>query len=76
MSGCPGVWVSGGEQECNSPHLNDIQAQIPDFALGVTALADDLQAARDLANAACQCIHFEGAFHRTDIGDRILLGSP
>lgn len=44
--------------------------------LGVTALADDLQAARDLANAACQCIHFEGAFHRTDIGDRILVGSP
>ncbi len=44
--------------------------------LGVTALADDLQAARDLANAACQCIHFDGAFHRTDIGDRILVASP
>ena len=43
--------------------------------LGVTALADDLQAARDLANAACQCIHFDGAFHRTDIGDRILVAS-
>ena len=44
--------------------------------LGVTALADDLQAARDLANAACQCIQFPGAFYRTDIGDRILVGSP
>jgi phosphoribosylamine--glycine ligase len=40
--------------------------------LGVTALADDLHAARDLANAACEKIHFEGAFWRHDIGDRVL----
>ena len=40
--------------------------------LGVTALADDLQAARDLANAASEKIHFEGAFWRHDIGDRVL----
>ncbi len=42
--------------------------------LGVTALAEDLQTARDLANAACGKIHFEGAFHRRDIGDRVLKG--
>jgi phosphoribosylamine--glycine ligase len=41
--------------------------------LGVTALAEDLQAARDLANAACEKIHFEGAFWRRDIGDRVLV---
>jgi phosphoribosylamine--glycine ligase len=41
--------------------------------LGVTALGDDLQAARDLANAACEKIHFEGAFWRKDIGDRVLV---
>ncbi|HVP72959.1 MAG TPA: phosphoribosylamine--glycine ligase [Phycisphaerales bacterium] len=40
--------------------------------LGVTALADDLQAARDLAQAACDKIYFEGAFWRHDIGDRVL----
>jgi phosphoribosylamine--glycine ligase len=40
--------------------------------LGVTALGDDLMAARDLANAACERIHFDGAFWRRDIGDRIL----
>ncbi len=44
--------------------------------LGVTALADDLQAARDLANAACRRIHFDGAFYRRDIGDRVLVASP
>jgi phosphoribosylamine--glycine ligase len=43
--------------------------------LGVTALAEDLQTARDLANAACGKIHFEGAFHRRDIGDRVLVRS-
>jgi phosphoribosylamine---glycine ligase len=41
--------------------------------LGVTALADDLHAARDLANEACERIHFEGAFFRRDIGDRVLV---
>ncbi len=43
--------------------------------LGVTALAEDLQAARDLANAACEQIHFDGAFYRRDIGDRVLVPS-
>jgi phosphoribosylamine---glycine ligase len=41
--------------------------------LSVTALADDLAAARDLANAACEKIHFEGAHWRRDIGDRVLV---
>ncbi|MHC5003036.1 MAG: phosphoribosylamine--glycine ligase [Planctomycetota bacterium] len=40
--------------------------------LGVTALGEDLRAARDLANAACARISFEGAFYRHDIGDRVL----
>lgn len=40
--------------------------------LGVTALADDLRSARDLANAACDRIHFSGSFFRRDIGDRVL----
>ncbi|MEC8321372.1 MAG: phosphoribosylamine--glycine ligase [Planctomycetota bacterium] len=40
--------------------------------LGVTALADDLRTARDLANQACDLISFEGAFHRRDIGSRVL----
>ncbi len=40
--------------------------------LGVTALAEDLPSARDLANAACRKIHFEGADFRRDIGDRVL----
>ncbi|MEE9131148.1 MAG: phosphoribosylamine--glycine ligase [Phycisphaerales bacterium] len=44
--------------------------------LGVTALAEDLQAARDLANAACRRITFDGAFYRRDIGDRVLVASP
>ena len=43
--------------------------------LGVPALAEDLQAARDLANAACDEIHFDGAFHRRDIGDRVLVNT-
>jgi phosphoribosylamine--glycine ligase len=41
--------------------------------LGVTALADDLASARDLANAACERIHFDGAYFRRDIGDRVLV---
>jgi phosphoribosylamine--glycine ligase len=40
--------------------------------LGVTALADDLTTARDLANAACDQIKFDGAQFRRDIGDRVL----
>jgi phosphoribosylamine--glycine ligase len=45
--------------------------------LGVTALADDLRTARDLANTACDTIRFDGAFFRRDIGDRVLgTGRP
>jgi phosphoribosylamine--glycine ligase len=44
--------------------------------LGVTALAEDLRSARDLANAACRAIRFEGAFWRRDIGDRVLAAPP
>lgn len=40
--------------------------------LGVTALASDLQSAQDLANRACDAIHFEGAVWRRDIGGRVL----
>ncbi|MCH2145410.1 MAG: phosphoribosylamine--glycine ligase [Phycisphaerales bacterium] len=40
--------------------------------LGVTALADDLRAARDRANEACGLIEFDGAFFRHDIGERVL----
>ena len=43
--------------------------------LAVTALAHDLQSARDLANQACEKIHFQGAFYRHDIGDRVLVKS-
>jgi phosphoribosylamine--glycine ligase len=41
--------------------------------LGVTALAEDLHTARDLANEACSRIHFDGAYYRRDIGDRVLV---
>lgn len=40
--------------------------------LGVTAVADDLLSARNLANRACERIRFDGAFWRRDIGDRVL----
>ena len=40
--------------------------------LNVVALGRDLAEARDRANAACEKIHFEGAFYRHDIGDRVL----
>ena len=43
--------------------------------LGVTALADNLQSARDLANAACDEIRFDGAFYRRDIGLRMLAAT-
>ena len=39
--------------------------------LGVTAKAPTLAEARTLANAACDCIHFPGAFWRHDIGCRL-----
>jgi len=40
--------------------------------LGVCALADDLKAAQQKANAACEKIAFDRAFYRKDIGDRVL----
>ena len=43
--------------------------------LGVTALADDLAQAQNLANRAAEKIHFEGAFFRRDIGNRVLATS-
>ncbi len=39
--------------------------------LDVTALAEDLASARELANEACDLIRFEGAFWRRDIGGRV-----
>jgi phosphoribosylamine--glycine ligase len=38
----------------------------------VCALGDDLSQARDRAYAAVDRIHFDGAFHRRDIGHRAL----
>ncbi|MGM9570703.1 MAG: phosphoribosylamine--glycine ligase, partial [bacterium] len=40
--------------------------------LGVTALADDLKAARDKAYAAVEKISFSGVQYRHDIGDKAL----
>jgi phosphoribosylamine--glycine ligase len=40
--------------------------------LSVCALGSDLKQAQQRANAACARIHFEGAFHRHDIGFRAL----
>lgn len=40
--------------------------------LNVVALGNDLTEARDKANAACQKIHFDGAFYRKDIGHRVM----
>jgi phosphoribosylamine---glycine ligase len=40
--------------------------------LGVTALGEDLRAARSAAYAAIERIHFDGAHYRHDIGDRAL----
>jgi len=40
--------------------------------INVVALADTLPEAREKANAAAEKIHWQGAFFRHDIGDRIL----
>ena len=40
--------------------------------LNVCALGSDLSEAQQKANAACEKIHFDGAFFRRDIGDRVL----
>lgn len=44
--------------------------------LGVTALGDDLDAARELANQACEAIHFDGMQWRRDIGAAAVSASP
>ncbi len=44
--------------------------------LGVTALGDDLDAARELANRACEAIHFDGMQWRRDIGAAAVSASP
>jgi len=38
--------------------------------LGVTAVASDIETAQKRANAACEKIHFDGAFWRKDIGSK------
>ncbi len=40
--------------------------------LNVCAMGKDLQEAQQRANAACERIHFEGAFYRKDIGFRVM----
>lgn len=44
--------------------------------LGVTTLGDDLDAARELANRACEAIHFDGMQWRRDIGAAAVSASP
>ena len=44
--------------------------------VGVTALAADLARAQILANAAAETVRFTGAFHRRDIGSRVLEELP
>jgi phosphoribosylamine--glycine ligase len=44
--------------------------------LGVTGLADELEISKNLANAACEQISFDGAFWRRDIGCRVLNKKP
>jgi phosphoribosylamine---glycine ligase len=39
--------------------------------LGVTAVGETFDAAIDQAYAAVDSIHFEGAYYRQDIGDRV-----
>ncbi len=43
--------------------------------LGVTALADSLEEAREQANAACEAITLPGSFYRSDIGCRMTPAS-
>ena len=52
--------------DCTSGELKTSGGRV----LGVTATAPDLDAARELANAACEKIHFDGAFYINDIGCR------
>jgi len=40
--------------------------------LSVCAMGNDLKEAQQKANAACEKVQFDGAFHRTDIGCRVM----
>ncbi|MBL1218065.1 MAG: phosphoribosylamine--glycine ligase [Planctomycetes bacterium] len=42
--------------------------------LGITALADSLEQARQRANEVCERVSFKGAYHRRDIGSSALAG--
>ncbi|MDH3585309.1 MAG: phosphoribosylamine--glycine ligase, partial [Phycisphaerae bacterium] len=44
--------------------------------LSVVGLGRDLAEAQERANAACEVIHFDGAFFRRDIGNRVLGERP
>ena len=61
-----GVVVFHAGTDCSSGDLRTSGGRV----LGVTALAGDLETARKCANDACEKIHFDGAFWRSDIGCR------
>ena len=76
--GCPITGIDAAESEkdivvfhagtdCSLGDLRTSGGRV----LGVTALADDIETARKRANTACEKIHFDGAFWRTDIGCRL-----
>src|SRR5262249_41576627 len=44
--------------------------------LGITALGDTLEQAREKAYAACSCIEFRDAFYRKDIGAKAMQQTP
>lgn len=52
--------------DCSSGELKTSGGRV----LGVTAIATDLSTAKEMANSACEKIHFDGAFWRKDIGCR------
>jgi phosphoribosylamine--glycine ligase len=61
-----GVFVFHAGTDCTSGELKTSGGRV----LGVNATAQDLDTARSLANAACEKIHFDGSFYRSDIGFR------
>jgi len=61
-----GILVFHAGTDCSSGDLRTSGGRV----LGVTGIACDLETARKRANAACEKIHFDGAFWRTDIGCR------
>ncbi len=56
-----GTTIKGGEVVTNGGRV-----------LNVCAMGKDLKEAQQKANAACEQIHFEGAFFRKDIGFRVM----